>query len=100
MLVDEYDVRGSYYAGESGIPEKGGGAEKVKIEKEVPAYPEDRRPSVRQLSGAPQDEINEWVSGTAVKLGELLPTQRDKVTRLLYTYIGSTWECVHMKCSQ
>jgi hypothetical protein len=49
-------------------------------------FPTDRRPVKRQLSGVPQALINEWFAKSGVRLGPLTPDQRDKVTRLLYTY--------------
>lgn len=49
-------------------------------------YPEERRPAKRELLRTSQKEIDEWFLETGVKLGELSTTERNKVTRLLYTY--------------
>ncbi|KAI0995670.1 hypothetical protein K3495_g12511, partial [Podosphaera aphanis] len=56
------------------------------VEEEVPKYPVNRRPTMRTLSQAPQDEINDWFDDTRAKIGHLNNEQRNKVTRLLYTY--------------
>jgi hypothetical protein len=53
----------------------------------VPAYPKERRPAKRPLSTVPQAQVNDWAAKSGVKLGDGLSTdQRDRVTRLLYTY--------------
>ncbi|POS82348.1 hypothetical protein EPUL_005422, partial [Erysiphe pulchra] len=60
--------------------------EKFENDAEIPKYPEKRRPEKRALSEAPQIVIDEWFERTGVKLGKLTDEQKNKVTRLLYTY--------------
>ncbi|RKF55793.1 hypothetical protein OnM2_086045 [Erysiphe neolycopersici] len=57
-------------------------AVKINSTKNVPKYPEKRKPFIRKISEAPQIEIDEWFSGTGAKIGELSNSERDKVTRL------------------
>lgn len=52
----------------------------------TPEYPKERRPIKRPSSDAPQGEIDTWFKKTGVKLGQMSVEERDKITRLLYTY--------------
>ncbi|POS81879.1 hypothetical protein EPUL_006749, partial [Erysiphe pulchra] len=46
----------------------------------------DRRPSKRPISKAPQSEIDSWFLKSKIKIGPLESDQRNKITRLLFTY--------------
>ncbi|POS82380.1 hypothetical protein EPUL_006396, partial [Erysiphe pulchra] len=87
VVVEEKIVHNKCCAAESVAPKRGGNGEaEVYSNGYVPKYPTKRRPVIRKISEDPQTEIDDWFSGTGVKIGELSVSERDKVTRLLYTY--------------
>lgn len=59
---------------------------KLNNEVGISRYPEKRWPTKRALSEATQIMIDEWFEKTGVKLGKLIDVQKNKVTKLLYTY--------------